>query len=260
MDVIEYEVRGGNMNTPRRRGFTLVELLVVIGIIALLISMLLPALNRARESAKTVSCSNNLRQIGVGMMQYVNANKGWFPVFTDYYMNPQDQNNKYWYQRLVNGRHITGMDVFFCPSSEMTYRQPNTVTPQYYAFYWGGISYGLNLALSIPYRSNMSVYQTCRMTQVRNAAEIVMVVDASLAAGTQLYGILYAYPWAKPVSAGADSAVAWPRHNNQTLCNVLWVDGHVTGAKVNKARNYAALYAPTNLGSVNTPPEKWSVR
>jgi len=63
----------------RQRGFTLVELLVVIGIIALLISILLPALNKARRAAQAVACMSNMRQLGLAMQGYALENRNYLP-------------------------------------------------------------------------------------------------------------------------------------------------------------------------------------
>jgi prepilin-type N-terminal cleavage/methylation domain-containing protein/prepilin-type processing-associated H-X9-DG protein len=73
-------LRHANRSTSsHKRGFTLVELLVVIGIIALLISILLPALSKARKNATKVKCMNNLRSIGQIFNVYANSNRQWFP-------------------------------------------------------------------------------------------------------------------------------------------------------------------------------------
>lgn len=79
LDMLSY--RAGRRNRGRRRvGFTLIELLVVIAIIALLISILLPALGRARETSRRTVCGTNLRQLGTAFIQYAESFNSWFPA------------------------------------------------------------------------------------------------------------------------------------------------------------------------------------
>ena len=99
--------RGSN-----RDGFTLVELLVVIGIIAVLISILLPSLSAARRQANTLKCLSNLRQLGYGFQAYAHNNKGAFPVnrqdLPDFNGVIQNSANWYWEDFIINYVSKTG--------------------------------------------------------------------------------------------------------------------------------------------------------
>src|SRR5215469_13813537 len=85
-------------------GFTLVELLVVIGIIAILIGILLPALGRAREQAMTVQCLSNLRQIGQGIANYESDYSGY--IIPVNYSTDTSGNVNSWPELLVYGHYL----------------------------------------------------------------------------------------------------------------------------------------------------------
>ena len=119
-----------------RRGFTLVELLVVIGIIALLIAMLFPALRRAKESANAAQCSSNLRQIMMGFLMFANEHQGHLPGnYWDAMAQQPDPEKRDWLlgdnpgqgnpvQQLADGpekgtvfKYVNSKAVYLCPST-----------------------------------------------------------------------------------------------------------------------------------------------
>src|SRR5437588_9501923 len=114
------------MTSNRKRAFTLVELLVVIGIIAVLIGILMPALSKAREQANRAKCLSNLRQIHLAITEYALRNKDYVPM--GYVQGFRQMNYMVWnanigssgdyalFGYLVKTGIVKSGDIFYCPS------------------------------------------------------------------------------------------------------------------------------------------------
>src|SRR5437867_1612324 len=135
---------------PHRRrnsGFTLIELLVVIAIIAILASLLLPTLARARDKGKTARCTSNLRQLGMAAMLYDEDYKvypiGWPPDADRALPSPP-----IWYRQLQpylsKKTSESGGGIFICPSSIQKARQEENHAGYREGGFWGSLAYAQN--------------------------------------------------------------------------------------------------------------------
>ena len=154
-----------------RRGFTLVELLVVIGIIALLISILLPALSRAKETASRTQCMSNLRQLGLALSMYTNENRGFFPASA---AAVAVEDWIYWQTNRVqdDGRLVRYQGKKF---NAAYYRCPSDLeyAPRNYKY-----SYSINYAIT-GYTDSNPKHAAVKTTGVVNPSAKILILDES---------------------------------------------------------------------------------
>lgn len=244
------------------------ELLVVIGIIAVLISILIPTLRRTRLASQAVKCQSNLRQIANGFALYANANRGQLPPLADKQPPPSGNpipfvNSGYhWYQYLGElGRHVpTGTDDIAAAGTrgyvEGIWRCPTVTDDEVRengSFGWGG-GYGVHSLRTFRYLEYQNPYAAPRrkggpkMTRVKPASQVWLVGDTGRPAGTSGVWMTWVGTFSPPFNrsgSGANTNQPACRHG-QDSANVAFFDGHVEAVPFRELNNTSRLTFPTN--------------
>lgn len=242
------------MRQPGRtdnNAFTLIELLVVIAIISLLVSILLPSLQKAKGLARQVVCLNDLHQINLAFSLYHADYDGWYPCYR--LLVPPYDPAFLWFRCMEREGYFPDTNIFWCPASQED-------TDKALKYDWALLDHGYSLGLSFDY-DDLPVEEAkpAQVAEIGDPAGTIVVLDVrrQLTVPTDpmtACGKYVCYPWYWYPSSG-EPGIAVARHDER--CGVAWVDGHVDTVAQPDLDDESSLYWPDALTSYYDNPTYW---
>ncbi len=236
-----------NFTPPMDRFFTLIELLVVIAIIAILAGMLLPALNAAREKARTISCAGNQKQLSQARMLYRDGNNEYTPPFANTADFPAaypaaGNGLSFWTATMFKNGYLTSWSQLFCPSRTekkiaVAFQNEDPKTWVDYDSKWFRADYGANVEICLNNGEVKKSFLSCSMKVIKKPSAVIDTAESIYSYDTPL-GASVVYSWAH------STAFVFAPHNRYRSCNIAWLDGHVTTEKTpidSRAENYKTI-------------------